>query len=117
MVFNTAITRYFTAEYNIEDELIETVDSLKRLGVKITSDLRWNENTEYITKRGYNKLWMLRRLKTSGANQQELVDIYYKHIISILEYAAVVWHSALTKQNIYDIEREQDIMGMGTKMH
>ena len=50
---------------------------------------------------------MLRRLKTSGANQQELVDIYCKHIRSILEYAAVVWHSALTKLNISDIERVQ----------
>ena len=107
MVFNTARTRDFTPELNIEDEPIETVDSLKLLCVVITSDLRWNENTEYITKRGYNKLWMLRRLKTSGANQQELVDIYCKHIRSILEYAAVVWHSALTKLNISDIERVQ----------
>ena len=56
VVFNTARTRDFTPELNKEDEPIETVDSLKLLGVIITSDLRWNDNTEYITKRGYNKL-------------------------------------------------------------
>ena len=90
VVFNTARIRDFTPELNKEDEPIETVDSLKLLGVIITSDLRLNDNTEYITKRGYNKLWMLRRLQTSGANQQELVDIYCKHIRNMFEYAAVV---------------------------
>ena len=60
-----------------------------------------------ITKRGYTKLWILRRLKRSGANQTELVDIYCKHVRSILEYAAVVWHAGLTQINSADIERVQ----------
>jgi hypothetical protein len=67
----------------------------------------WHSNTAYITQRGYAKLWLLRRLKAFGANSSELLDIYCKQVRSILEYAAVVWHSGLTQQNTADIERVQ----------
>ena len=112
MLFNNAKTKDFTPELVIEDETIEVVEQLKLLGVQVTSDLKWStyitlHYITYITKRGYNKLWVIRRLKSSGANTKELCDIYCKHVRSILEYAAVVWHSALTVQNSLDIERVQ----------
>ena len=83
------------------------VGKQKLLAGQITNDLKWNENTDYISKRGYKKLWILRRLKINGANTQELKDIYCKHIRSILEYAAVVWHAGLTVENKATIERVQ----------
>ena len=52
-------------------------------------------------------LWMLRRLKKLGASQKILIDIYNKHIRSILEYAVPVWGSLLTNENCDDIERVQ----------
>ena len=107
MLFNTARTRDFMPALEIEGGQIEVVEQLKVLGVQITSDLKWNENTQFITNRGYKKLWILRRLKKCGANQSELVDIYCKHVRSILEYAAVVWHAGLTQINTVDIERVQ----------
>ena len=50
---------------------------------------------------------MLRRLKHHGASISELKDIYRLHVRSILEYAAVVWHSGLTLENKATIERVQ----------
>ena len=76
MLFNTARARDFTPELTIGGEQVELVEEMKLLGVIISSDLKWNLNTQYITKRGYSKLWMLRRLKSHGVNQNELVDIY-----------------------------------------
>ena len=107
IVFNTAKTRDFLPKLKLEEETIEVVEKMKLLGVQVTSDLKWNANTAYIVRRGYNKLWTLRRLKSTGASSEELVDIYSKHVRSILEYAAVVWHSALTIENSADIERVQ----------
>ena len=52
---------------------------LLNLGLILTSDLKWYNNTEDIVKRASNKLWVLRRLNTLGANANELVDIYVKH--------------------------------------
>ena len=107
MLFNTARKRDFTPKFNIGGKDIETVEQLKLLGVQITNDLKWNANTDYITKRGYNKLWILRRLKVNGVNVSELKTIYCQHVRSILEYASVVWHSGLTQENEANIERVQ----------
>ena len=64
-------------------------------------------NTEYITQKAYNKLWMLRRLKLNGANRTELLEIYSKHVRSVVDNSAVVWHPGLTQINIITIERVQ----------
>ena len=61
----------------------------------------------HITKKAYNKLWMIRRLKLNGANRKELLDIYGKHVRSVVENSAVVWHPGLTKINTTEIERVQ----------
>ena len=107
MLFNTAKTKDFTPKLKIQNETIELVEEMKLLGVKITSNMKWNANTDYITKKAYSRLWMIRRLKQIGASQQELLDVYTKPIRSVLEYAAVVWHPGLTVNNSTSIERVQ----------
>ena len=107
MIFNTSKKRDFTPQFQKNNQDIDVVDELKLLGVMITNELKWNSNTTYITKIGYKKLWILRRLKSFGATQDELKDIYIKQVRSILEYAAVVWHAGLTQLNTSDIERVQ----------
>ena len=86
---------------------LEVVESFKLLGVKIRSDLKWSENTDYICQRGYSRLWMLRRLKALGANESELVDVYEKQVRSLLELAVPVWQPSLTLQESIQIERVQ----------
>ena len=118
MLFNTSKTKDFTPKLKIDNETIDLVEEMKLLGVKITSDMKWNENTEFITKKAFSRLWMIRRLKLIGANQEELLDVYIKQIRSVLEYAAVVWHSGLTEINSRNIERVQKaclaiILGQG----
>ena len=79
----------------IGEKYLEVVESFKLLGVKITSDLKWKENTDYICQKGYTKLWVLRRLKALGATESELLDVYEKQVRSILELAVPVWQPAL----------------------
>ena len=107
MLFNTSKTRDFTPNLKIDGTEIEVVEELKILGVKVTSDLKWHEHIKYITKKGYTRIWILRRLKHNGASESELKDIYIKQIRSALEYACVVWHPGLTKVNTSDVERVQ----------
>ena len=89
MVFITAKTRDVLQELMHEEEAIEVEEETKLLGVQVTSDLKWNANTAYVSKIGNNKLWTLRRFKSIGSNTDELVIICCKHKRSILEYAAV----------------------------
>ena len=37
-------------------------------------------------------------------SELELIDVYQKEIRSILEFAAPVWHSSLTRRHTYEIE-------------
>ena len=80
---------------------------MKLLGLVITSNLKWHENTDYITQRGYSRLWILRRLKKFGLSKADLIDTYIKKVRSVLEMAVPVWHAALTKSDTAQIERVQ----------
>ena len=107
MLFNSAKKHDFQPELSMEGVKLEVVEKMKLLGVIITSDLTWDENTEFITNKAFSRLWLLRRLKKLGASRAALCDIYAKNVRSVLEFSAVVWHSSLTKKNTAQIERVQ----------
>ena len=107
MLFNTSTTNDFQPDMNIEGVEIEVVEKMKLLGVIITNDLKWHENTLLITKKAFGRLWILRRLRNMGASQATLIDVYNKQIRSVLEFASVVWNAGLTHDNITQIERVQ----------
>ena len=71
------------------------------------SDLSWSANTDSVVTRCNKKLWFLRRLKKLGASTNDLLDLYHKHVRSILEYAAPVWHCSLTGEDRLKLERVQ----------
>ena len=86
---------------------LEVVEEIKLLGVKLRSDLKWHANTNYICQRGFQRLWIVRRLRNLGATVTELLDVYDKQVRSVLELAVPVWQPALTKQESKQIERVQ----------
>ena len=103
-----AVHKYFQPSYTIESTEIETVEETKLLGVILTSDLKFDKNTEYIVKRAYLRIWILRRLKNLGTTIEQLTDVYTKQILSILELAIPLWQSSLTQSNKISIERVQN---------
>ena len=50
---------------------------------------------------------MVKRLKKHGANEEDLKDVFFKQIRSILEFGVPVWHCGLTKEESIEIERVQ----------
>ena len=107
MLFNPAKQWDFMPEIEVGGQILEVVDEYKLVGVMISSNLKWDENTEYITKKAYSRLWMLRRLKNLGLKKTSLLQVFTMQIRSVLEFGAVVWHSMLTDQNSRAIERVQ----------
>ena len=73
----------------------------------ITSDLKWELNTQNIVKKSNARMQLLRRVASFGLPENELVNVYILFIRSLLEQSAVVWHSSLTQENIQDLERVQ----------
>ena len=88
---------------------IECMSKIKLVGVILSDNLSWNENTLYICQKARQKLWILRRMVKLNLNTEVLFDVYTKEVRSIVELAVPVWHSALTKKQSSDIERIQKI--------
>ena len=61
---------------HIGDNQISRVKSYKLLGIWIDDDLKWNTNTECITKKAAKRLYFLKILKNYGAPISDLLTFY-----------------------------------------
>ena len=107
MIFNFSEKHQFTTRLQLEDENLEIINKTKLLGVQITDDLRWEENTKFLVKKAFGRLELLRRVANFSTSEADKKVIYIQYIRSILEQSCVVWHSSLTKENSDDLERVQ----------
>jgi hypothetical protein len=107
MLFNPGKVRDFMPHFSIDGNEIELVEETKLLGVIVSSNLSCSSNVDYIIKRCNSKLWILRRLKKLGADNEDLKEIYISQIRSILEFAVPVWHSSITGEERLKLERVQ----------
>ena len=107
MIFNFTKAHQFTTDIKMKDEILETVSDTKLLGVHITSDLKWNKNTEEIIKKANKRMFLLHNVSKFTSKISDLTTVYKIFIRSILENSCVVWHSSLSEQNSSDIERVQ----------
>ena len=109
MKFNFARKHDFPLEVKMGSEELQQVDQMKILGVTITSDLKWQTNTENMLKKAMNRIWVLRRMKQLGVKERTLVDVWTKEGRSLLELAVPAWHSGLSVRQSASIERCQRV--------
>ena len=107
MVFNFTKRYQFTTDLLLKNEKIEIVEQTKLLGLILTSDLKWDENTNYLVKDANRRMIMLRAASKFTRDKQVLKQIYYSRIRCKLEQSAAVWSSSLSQRNIADLERVQ----------
>ena len=78
------------ASYTLEGTNLENVESIKYLGVTITSDLRWNTHVSNVCTKANRTLGFLRRNLYSCP--QEVKDAAYKALVRpVLDYGSSVW--------------------------
>ena len=107
MVFNYTRNYQFSTRIMLNGSLLDTVNETLLLGTVITSDLKWHKNTEHITRKGYQRMTMLRKLVQFNIPQEDMLIIYCQYIRSMLEYNSSVWFSNITEEEKEDIERVQ----------
>ena len=107
MVFNFTNKYQFSSRINMEGTRLEIVEQCKLLGVILTSDLKWEKNTQFLVKKANSRMEILRKLKSYNPPHTDLVNIYILYIRSILEQSCTIWHSSLTQENRADLERVQ----------
>ena len=107
MIFNFTDNYKFTTNLNLNDEKLEVVNQVKLLGVIISDDLKWDKNTEYLVKKAYSRMELLRKVAEFTKSIDDKMEIYILYSRSILEQSFVVWRSSLTEENALDLERVQ----------
>ena len=92
---------------SIDEQIIETVQSHKVLGLTIQSNLKWNEHINSVVSKASKRLYIIRALCRNGVPVEDLIEIYFALIRSVLEYCCVIWHSALPAYLAEQLERVQ----------
>ena len=107
MCFNFTNNFQFTTRIEMNGHTLKVLDQTKLLGVIITSDLKWSENTKYLIKRANARMEILRKLAPFNPPIEDMKTIYISFIRSILEQSCVIWHPSLTEHDRMSLERVQ----------
>ena len=86
---------------------LDRVSSHKVLGLNIMDNMKWNNNVKDIVKKVSKRIYIIRVLKRSGAPPQDLINIHFALIRSVLEYCCVVWSNSITEYLSSKIEKVQ----------
>ena len=95
MLVNNSKKYQFTTDLVMKDLVLDVVDEAKLLGTYITSDLKWNKNTDYLIKEADKRMRLLHAASKFVRDRTILTQLYYTHIRCRLEQSAVLWHSSL----------------------
>ena len=79
----------------INGDALEVVDSLKLLGLSISSDLTWNIHINEILKKASKRLYFLVQLKRAKVTRTDLGLFYSSCIRLIMDYAVPAFHFSL----------------------
>ena len=109
MVFNFTEQYQFATRLYLEDRLLDTIQQTKLLGTIIQSDLKWQENTDMLVKKAYQRMLLLHKLYSFNIADVDLVNIYVLYIRSLLEQNCQVWHYSITEEEKSDLERVQKV--------
>ena len=81
----------------MNDQDLHVVNSHKHLGVIISDNGQWNDHIDYIVKKTYNRLNIMRKFRTF-LDRYSLERNYISVIRPLMEYADVIWNNQ--KQNL-----------------
>ena len=97
------------------NQQIQDVQFHKHLGVYFSSDCSWHQHIDYIKRKAWTRLNIMRKLKFD-LDRKSLETIYISFIRPILEYADIIWDncSQQEKQDLEKIQTEAARVATGT---
>ena len=105
IIFNRSTSFDVMPELSVSDgELIEVVEEMKLVGYMIRSDLKTISNTNYIVKKAFKKMWIIRRLKSMGASPEQMLPVLRAQVLSTLNFASPAWSTMLSMSEKNQIE-------------
>ena len=91
MVLDFRRNRHHHTPLHINNSTVVKVSSTKFLGVQITEDLTWSQNTAALVKKGHQRLHFLHRLRRAHLPFPILTMLYSGTIESVLTSCISIW--------------------------
>ena len=91
----------------INGDVVERVSCAELLGVRILSNLSWEDHIANLVSQASRRLHLLRELKRAGLSAKDLLTCYYSFVRSTMEYACQVWYTSLTSEQSHAVETIQ----------
>lgn len=94
-------------DYTLNNMPIDSVSTIKYLGVHLSSDLSWNTHIDAIVSKASRSLGFIRR-NLHPANSETKLLAYKTLVRSKLEYASFIWnpHQAYLKQKLESVQNK-----------
>ena len=73
MTFNFTDKFQFASRLELDGIPLEMVNQIKILGVLVTNDLKWDINTNELTKKTYSRMRLLNKVIEFGCSKSELL--------------------------------------------
>ena len=108
MIFNFT-KKQFSTRLTVKNENIEFLKETKLLGIIVTNNLKWSNNTRYLCKKAYARMQLLAKAANFTNQRKDLLDIYKTYVRNVVEQSSVVWSSSLTINNTKEFERIQKV--------
>ena len=109
MIINFTRNYQMSTRIHVQNEHLEIIEETKLLGCVPTSDLKFHKNTEYMAKKPYARMTILKKLYTFNIPVEDLKNIYILYIRSLVEQNVAVWSHTIAQEETEDIERVQKI--------
>ena len=105
MIFDFRKAKPIPTPLQIKNSHVEIVSQFKFLGVIISSDLKWEKNTQAIVKKAQQRLYFLRRLRKFGIKKEIMINFYRATVESVLTYAITVWYGNISKAEKMSLDK------------
>ena len=99
----------------MQEVQIANVSSHQHLGLVLSNDCTWHQHIDYITKKAWNRIDIMRKLKFK-LDRSSLEIIFTTFIRPLLEYGDIIWDNCtqFEKQEIEKIQIEAARIATGT---
>ncbi|KAL1446568.1 hypothetical protein WDU94_003689, partial [Cyamophila willieti] len=98
-------------DYYLNDIKINNTTYQKDLGVIISNDLKWDQQTDKVTKKAMSMVFLIKRV-FKNLSTEGIAKIYKSYIRPIIEYALPVWNPQYHKNST----KLEKVQGSATKI-
>ncbi|KAI4891278.1 hypothetical protein NFI96_006373, partial [Prochilodus magdalenae] len=84
---------------------VEVVSSYRYLGVHLSNNLTWSNNTSSLVRKAHQRLYFLRRLRRAGLGSSVLTSFYRCVVESVLCSSISVWHGSCSAADRKALQR------------